>query len=313
MREPLTLCQTWFDSRQGHFLSMHNAIFIAFDEVHWHHAMHCLNSIRDNYLYHPDIIVCYKGFRSERIEWLKNQSWLTLLLNPELPKYFIASDYHKDVLSEMVYYKYLLWTDLFDEYDNILHLDVDTIILSSLNDLFEKNDFFIVKNNLYFKEIQVLNSNKENRDMLSKRLSAMGLHFPQQEDMVNAGVFLIPKRYRTPEYFYSLLSITQKLSPYLKYADQSALSLWCLLNRIKPSEDYSYNYQTPLFNKFFMPRYKNTGSIFSLKKNILNSIHIIHYSGPIKPNLLRFRKWRLMGRYSKLFEDCYRQFEGVVL
>jgi lipopolysaccharide biosynthesis glycosyltransferase len=292
---------------------MHNAIFVAFDEQHWHYAMHCFSSIRENYPLHPEILVYYKGFRKERIDWLKRQAWLKLFLNPELPKDLIASKYHKDVLSDMVYYKYLLWTDQFDKYDNILHLDVDTLILSSLDELFEKHEFFIVKNNLYFKEIQVLDSNNGNRAAIDMRLYDVGLPFPQQGDMVNAGVFLIPKCYRTPEYYSSLLYLTRVFSSYLKYADQSAISLWCMVHTIKPNEDYFYNYQMPLFNKFFIPRYKNTGSIFSFKKNILNKIHILHYSGPLKPDHEKFMEWWLMGRYSKLFKKCYQRYEGVVL
>jgi lipopolysaccharide biosynthesis glycosyltransferase len=291
---------------------MRNAIFVAFDDMHWHYAMNCFNSIRDNYPFHPDILVYYNGFRKERIAWLKGQAWLKLFLNPELPKDLIAYKYHKDVVSDMVYYKYLLWTEQFDNYDNILHLDVDTIILSSLNELFEKTDFFVVKNNLYFKELQVLDTNKDNRAILKLRLSNVGLNFPQQGDMINAGVFLIPKKYRTPEYYNTLLNITRVFLPYLKYADQSALSLWCMLHNIKPSEDYSYNFQMPLFNKFLVPRYKSTGSIFSFKKDILNSIRIIHYSGSIKPDREKFMKWGLMGRYSKLFRDCYRRYMGVL-
>jgi lipopolysaccharide biosynthesis glycosyltransferase len=284
-----------------------NAIFLAFNHNYANKAFHCLNSIKENYPDHPKIIICYEGPESKILEKLRKYSNIELIINLELPKDIIIPGYHKDVQSKMVYYKYLLWTDMFQEYDNILHLDADTIVRAPLDTLFKGEEFFIVKNNLYFKEIQILDKSKDINGDLELLLDRWGMEYPKQQDMVNAGVFMIPKSYRIPDQYWILLKITEAFGKYLKYADQSALSLWCIKNKIKASEQYQYNFQTPLFTKFLMPRYNGYLDIgwFLSKKSILNKVDIIHFSGPIKPDSKKFLKWNIMGRYAKIFRDCY--------
>jgi lipopolysaccharide biosynthesis glycosyltransferase len=266
-----------------------------------------------NYPNHPKLLVHYSGWRKERITWLSYREDIRLYLKQDLPKEFSYNWYHEEVSSKMVYFKYLLWTNEYDEYDNILHLDADTIILSPLDKLFESKEFFIVKNNIPFKEVQVLSSYY--RGYIDPIIQAHGLRYPEHEDMVNAGVFLIPKAYRTKHYLDSLLKITNDFGPFLVYADQSALSLWCIENDITPSSDYQYNFQMPVFNKLFRSRYKgnlSVGGYFSYKKDILDKIKIIHFSGILKPDRAKFNKWGLMGRYAKLFSNCYRTYSGAV-
>ena len=216
----------------------------------------------------------------------------------------------------MVYYKYLLWTNRYDEYDNILHLDVDTLVLAPLDELFNRNEFFIVYNNISFREVRILPKDKKSMALAGFYLGYHGIRLPEHEDMINAGVFMIPKRFRQKKYLDSLVDITNDFKDLLVYADQSALSLWCIKNEIIPSDEYQYNFQTPLFDKFFRSRYRgdlSLGNYFSLKKDILNKIKILHYSGPIKPNYAQFHSWRLMGRYKKIFYDCFQKYGGTSL
>jgi lipopolysaccharide biosynthesis glycosyltransferase len=213
----------------------------------------------------------------------------------------------------MVFYKYLIWEYMFLEYDNILHLDADTLVRAPLDTLLEKKEFFIVRNNLYFKEVQVLDTSNNLEGVLEETLGRFGLDRPGPVDMVNAGVFVVPKSYRTADQYRLLLKLTHSFAPYLKYADQSALSLWCMKNKIQISDAYQYNFQMPVFNKFFMSRYKgnlDVGTFFNKKKEILSQIDIIHFSGAIKPDTRKFLKWTLMGRYAKLFSDCYHHYRS---
>lgn len=293
---------------------MNNAIFVAFDHNHWHHFIHLYNSLQENYPEHPILLVHFAGWNPDMIEWLKSRSDVRFYPTQDIAINLIAPGYHKAVPSKLVYYKYLLWTNAYDEYDNILHLDVDTIVLSPLNELFEKKDFFVVANNIPFKEVRILPEDKEYQNTIDRILKSHNIRQPRHDDMVNAGVFLIPKSYRQKGYLDSLVRITNDFGKLLVYADQSALSLWCLKHCIFPSEEYQYNLQPPIFNKFYTRRYKNmlnTGYIFNKNKNVLDNIKIIHFSGPIKPNLEKFIKWRLMGRYGIIFRDCYRKYEGV--
>lgn len=260
------------------------------------------------------LLVHYTGWEYFKINWLRKRPDIRLYSNAKLPIDLISHWYHDAIPSKMVYYKYLLWTEDYDEFDNILHLDADTLILSPLDELFEKDEFFVVKNNIPFKEVRILPENKTYNDIKNKKLKKYGIRLPKHDDMINAGVFLIPKRYRTKDHLNTLVDITNDFGYLLVYADQSALSLWCLKNNITPSEDYQYNFQTPLFDKLFRPRYKKSldiGNYLKLKKDILNKIKIIHFSGPLKPNYPKFKTWRLMGRYANIFLNCYRKYEGV--
>jgi len=293
---------------------MKNAIFLAFDDKHWHYFIRLFNSIQENYPNHPILLIHYSSLNNNRIKWLRNKKNVKLYITKNLPKDFNYSWYHRDVQSKMVYFKYMLWTNDYDEYDNILHLDVDTLVVSPLDEVFEKKKFFVVKNNIPFKEVRILPGDKQYKSLIDQKLKAHGLAYPKHDDMVNAGIFMIPKAYRTKEYLNSLLEITKDFGSLLVYADQSALSLWCLKNGISPSEEYQYNFQFPLFNKSLKPRYEghiDVGGYFSLKNDILNKIKIIHYSGPIKPNYPEFMSWWLMGKYSKLFKEYYQRYSGV--
>lgn len=293
---------------------MNNAIFIAFDDKHWHYFIHLYNSLQKNYPDHPVLLVHYTGWDHLKTTWLSNRSDIRLYYKPSLSINLESHWYHDAVPSKVVYYKYLLWTENYDEYDNILHLDVDTIVLSPLDELFEKKDFFIVKNNIPFKEVRILPDSKSYNDIRDSKLKKHGIRSPEHDDMINAGIFVIPKSYRTRNHLNTLVDITNDFSYLLVYADQSALSLWCLKNDITPNEDYRYNFQIPLFDKLFRPRYKkplDIGSYISLKNDILDKIKIIHFSGPIKPNYEKFKTWKLMGRYASIFLNCYNTYEGV--
>lgn len=287
---------------------MRNAIFIAFDESHAHHAFRCLNSIEENYPDHPDILIFYNGHQPNTLNKLKSKPYIRLFHNTKPLSDIVMPPYHKDVQSPMVYYKYLIWEYMFLEYDNILHLDADTLVRAPLSNLIEKEDFFIVGNNLNFKEVQILNNYG---GALKATLDRFGLSLPEQKNMVNAGVFVIPKSYRTADQYQLLLSLLRSFAPYVKYADQSILSLWCMKNKIRISDEYRYNFQMPVFNKLFMSRYKgdlDVGMFFNKRNKILNQIDIIHFSGPIKPDTRKFLRWNLMGRYAKLFSDCYHHY-----
>lgn len=286
---------------------MNNAIFMAFDDHHWSYACTCIESLKRNYSNHPIILIFYNGNDSEKIDHLKSIRNSSLYLNYNLPDYIKTPTFHKDVNSKMVYYKYLLWTDLFLDYGNILHLDVDTIILSPLEEIFNSDNFFIVRDNAPFKEVTVLPKLTKS---IKKKLYDFDIDIPTHNDMVNAGVFMIPRIYRSKRFLYSLIEITNIFGSDLKYADQSALSLWCLRHMITPTQNYEYNYQMPLFSKFYIPRYKknlNPGMFFSLKKDLIYNINIIHFSGATKPPFHEFLKWRLMGRYARIFYDCYNR------
>ena len=42
----------------------------------------------------------------------------------------------------MIFVRFVLWTELFDDYDNVMYLDCNTITFKPFPELFEKNEFF---------------------------------------------------------------------------------------------------------------------------------------------------------------------------
>lgn len=272
-----------------------NAVFLITNYSYLSYTIACLNSI-ERFLRGCDIYIYCEDKESYRCLRLLHRY---ILLSNMKVKGLVNYKVHKDVPFFIVYYKYLLFTDIFDDYENVLYLDSDVIVNKDITSfVFNTKDFFVVKNNFYSKEVRILNP-------FSKvLLDSIGLsikNYNNIKDMINAGVMLVPKKYRNSYYYESLIDITNKLADFLEYGDQSALSLWCLRHNIKVSEDYGYNYQMPVYNKWFMPRYKNIKFYFFYNKNVVNDISIIHYSGKVKPPDRRFLKWHLMGRYNKLF------------
>lgn len=288
---------------------MKNAIFIAFDDNYINNIFVCLNSLKKNFPNHPPLLINYIGKNKKILNYLNSIEDVSLIdesleqiINLKLPL-------HPHISNPIVYAKYLLWTNLFEEYDSIMHLDADTIILNPFEELFSRNEFFIVSNNLRFFESRIFKRKFDSEYYLNRLLTLDGLQFPDSfKDMANAGMFVIPKKYRTTDQFRKLYEISLLYSPYVAYGDQSLISLWCLKNRIKFSEEFEYNFQMPIYTKLLLSRYPKRFKIplyFFNSKTFLNQVKILHYSGRYKPGSKKFSKWRLMGSCSKIIEDLY--------
>lgn len=289
-------------------------VFLITDKKYLPYTNHCINTIEafkyleDFKKYFDIYIYCndkesYNYFSPLRSYYLLYKEEIKNLKNFHT---------HKDVPSPVVYYKYLAFTELFNNYDYVIYLDSDTSIINPYTTFYhdlprlcrENNGFFIIKNNFHSKEVKIINDIKKAKP----KLSNLKIKFNNITDMVNAGVIVISRKYRSSYYYNSLIEITNELGDALEYADQSAISLWCKRHNIKPSEEYKYNFQMPLYTKFFLPRYKKIPFYFSYDPNIIEKLdlRIIHYSGKYKPDNPDFLKWNLMGKFAKLF---YKSFE----
>lgn len=248
---------------------MKNAIFLCFDKSYFVYAKACINSILTNYPNYPEIIVCYK---SETID----EEVINFLRPIERLKFKIFDQSYQDIFTgNIVYQKFSLFVDsYFDDYDKILYLDCDTIISQSLDDIFKKEEFFIVSNFENAPHISVFGNVKNVR--IDEKLKDMYLTYPEKEwSMCNAGMFMIPKKYRTEVYFNQLIKIERLFCDYIKYYDQSILTLWCQYFNIPISKEVKYNYQT---------------SFDTLNNISVNDIKIFHFSG-IKPDDPEYLNW----------------------
>ncbi|MEO5976059.1 MAG: glycosyltransferase [Chryseolinea sp.] len=251
---------------------MNNGIVLMFDDGYFKYARLCINSIKDNYPKHPEILVFYDGNDPKKIAFLKRKNNLRIMhYEPNYEKSIglkmkglnlgIADNYK-------VFFKYLLWTDVFSAYDNLLHLDADTMVLKPLDQLFKTNEFFAVDNGYDF----LFNQHMAKSPKLMRMLREDKIEYVDQKiQMMNAGVFMIPKRYRNGKQLTRLLELTKRYNRHMRFGDQSGISLWCHVNDISFNQLFQYNfagyYYTNLIENF---DYSN--------------IHVFHFSAGWKPD-----------------------------
>ncbi len=231
---------------------MKNAIVTVFDDEYFKYARALLNSIKLNYPHHPAILACYDGNKPEVLNFLQSTGGVVVIPCQGVCMSSIGLQMRNLNLglvgNPKVYFKYLLWTDTFDEYDNVLYLDSDTLVLQPLDYLFEQDDFFCVADNTADYTCRLFYPDRSADSQLLAWLELDGICFPGgKNDMLNAGMFLIPKKYRNPYYLGSLLGLTHRYNEFLMFADQSAISLWCKRHGIPIRPLYQYNFQACFF------------------------------------------------------------------
>jgi lipopolysaccharide biosynthesis glycosyltransferase len=249
---------------------LENAIVLTFDDGYFDFAKVCLNSIKDNYLSHPIILAFYDGSDKNIINYLKSIGNLKVMLYERDYSYWIGLNMKRLNLGEInnkkVFFKYLAWSNQFDDYDKILYLDADTMILRPLDFMFEQDDFFSITDNSKL-PYGIFYPDKFRNATLLKKLEQDRLSYPlAKDDMINAGVFVIPKKYRNKKNLNKLIQITYRYNEFMMFADQSAISLWCHYNKIKIHTLYQYNFQACFY-------FNNVSDIMECR-----DIHIVHFT-----------------------------------
>lgn len=247
-----------------------NAIFISFDDNYLSYAKSCINSIFSNYPSHPVILINYAGrhkmvtddeVRSGRVRFLNLSNDFKFCLGP--------------INNAIVYDRLLLWTDIFDEFDQILHLDVDTLVLRPLDEFFESRRFHIISDNHPLARTLKIHDQRIHHNMdpyasthCTQLLEKDGLKsMNEPHKMGNAGVFLVTREHREQRQFILLIELATRYDQYLAYADQSVIALWCAKNNIQPTQDFTFNYQI----RFLLQGEPG-----------IDNIHILHFSGEAK-------------------------------
>jgi len=271
---------------------MNNAIFMVTNEKYFVYTKACINSIKDNYPNHPEIILVCKYTN-------KDEYFLNYFRNLEN---VILKTYHYEDLNlclnpigdDIIYQKLFLWNNTFntDYYDNILHLDCDTLVLKPLDYLFKQDQFYIAQNFENLPHISTFGSKGD--DILRVKLNTNNLPKDTNCIMANAGVFVIPKKYRNINHYNTLLKLGYEFNDYIAYADQSIISLWCHYNNIPIVQDYTFNFQTTfstLMNKFK-----------------LEDLSIIHFSG-YKPDSDDYNNWNWVSeKFKKWSLDLFKRY-----
>lgn len=279
---------------------MINAIVLIFDDLYFLYAKACINSIKSNYSNHPIIAVYYEGNDDEIVKYLSSIENLEFNFWDRDCFETIGLDQNRVDLGIVdnlkVYYKYFIWTKKFDNYDNVLYLDADTLVLGSLDELFDQEDFFVVTDYNESDTYKLFRPEFSDDVTLRSVLDQDGLFYPGgAHDMINAGVLLIPRKFRTEPNLLQLIGITYRYSKYMMFADQSAISIWCHKNRIQIRQNYYYNFQISFYTKIF--------SNFFHEK-----IRIVHFSW-CKPETYNFQFLRKSFEHFFLVDGCISRFQ----
>lgn len=218
---------------------MNHRIFLTFDENYFDYAKVCIRSIKQNYSNHPPILIYYHG-NNQLIQNIIDEFDDVELLNLSFPKEKF-NDLNVGVVgSPMIYNRFLLWEKYFQQFDTIVYLDIDVIVLKPFPELFESDKLFAVSD---FSEENVFKTNSD-KDMLTKLALEDGFDIDIIDKyMINSGVMSIPKKYRSQENHDQIWMLTKKYNEFTRHSDQSILTIWMFLNMIEISTNFYYNFQ----------------------------------------------------------------------
>ncbi len=182
-------------------------------------------------------------------------------------------------------YSRLLIADLLNDIDKIIYLDCDTLVLSSLKDLFETDI-----------EGYYLAAAEDTGQIFNSKF--FGSFYENFTTYINSGVLLINlKLWRQNNILPTLFdSIEQNKETFL-FGDQDAINF--VFNGKIKIIDFSYNFQVCAFNiKKLLPKTIKT----CLKETLINP-KIIHYSTNEKPwnSHTRLKKYYLKYEYINPF------------
>lgn len=221
-----------------------------------------LDSLRRVQPDHPDVVVCQKGFTPEMTAFLVARYRRVRVIDAagRVPVKGPAIMDRDATDVEGFYARFLVWSSLFDEYDNVLYTDVDMLALSPLTEMFEQKEFLCCPESLLGSQSQFYNPDDPE---LIRLLEEDGLGKFDQTP-ANTGVMLVPKRYRTPEQLAELGRLSQRYKKHLIWGDQSLTNLWMARNGIKPVEHFRFNYQVRLLAQRRAPEDYRGGRLLHL-------------------------------------------------
>lgn len=273
-----------------------NAIYLCFDDHFFPYARACLNSLQQNFPDHPVVLIDYAGDNESVRAFMRQHN--TEILSPVESPEFVR--YLRPITgSSAVFNRFRLWRSEFADYDTILHLDADTLVLGPLDELFCKDAPYFVSNHEPHDDVQLFSPRYRGDRLLHSLLAADGLSYPDGPDaMINAGVFSVPREFREPREMALLAQIARRYGRYFAYADQSLLSLWILRLGLRPSFDFRYNFQTPFFT--------DPSAVLPM-----DQLRILHFSSYRKPGTTAFGLWNRAGQAREQLVELYKSYCGA--
>ena len=241
-------------------LKSKNAISLSINDGYVWHAQCLLKSLQRNWPDHPIVLVQHTGLSKQSESVLGSFPGVLFCHSArsiEGPPINLAPAADRWA----TYLRLNLWNDDFADYDGILYLDADTIVLKPLDEILAINEFVIFKDqNADTLGMFIDRGNQALQDLLSLDGFILGA------DMANAGVFVIPKRYRSGRAFEEITALLDRYNTYIRFADQTIINLWMLKHNIKPVDDRRYNFLVRQPHKV-------------LQSLGLENVRILHFAG----------------------------------
>lgn len=225
-----------------------NAIAVTVGANYFEILCTFLDTLVQNYPDHPDVVICYRNFSPDQIRLLTRRYAQLRLADIDRFEFPVGPgmQHRKRVYDLKVFYsRLLMWTDMFADYDVVLYLDVDVLVLRPLDHMLG-HDFYAAAES-YEGPDSVLYD-----DLQGDWLPLMrqhGIADRATQKAANAGVIAVGRRYRTPEQLDLLRTILDRFSPYLSWGDQSMLNVWMWFNGLEAEPDYSNNFQVRLLTE----------------------------------------------------------------
>ncbi|MCZ6673232.1 MAG: hypothetical protein O7C75_09870 [Verrucomicrobia bacterium] len=244
-----------------------NAILTSVSSEYYKYFFIFNRSLQRYFPNYPELIVLWQKLTPEQLAHLNNiprvQSWDVDAIEFEAGPPMVGRESDDP---KIYYMRFLIFSNLFNDYDNILYLDTDITILRPLDELLDKKEFTIIDDPYKGKHpIIRTNINEEKLDRLTREDKLPSL----PKFGANAGVFLAPRSIRSEENFQELMKIKERYRDYLNLGDQSVMNLWILKYSLCKRADFRYNFQPLLLD------YRRAGDAF-------RHIHIFHFNGMVR-------------------------------
>lgn len=241
-----------------------NCIFISANRSFLKLLKICLFSISQNYPNHPDILLCHTDFTENDLQEIDKITDRIIPISNTLEAHEIwpiMSHLPTDLDSRVFYARFLIrkWW-IFDNYQNVLHLDADVLVVKNLDILMHYDEFFVVQES-YAGDDKIFKDHNDPRLLQQLKKDAITIW----NVAINGWIFLVPPIYRTQKHHQELMYLLSSYKSYIQRADQSIINTRIYKNNIPIQKDFNYNFQHRLL---LQPLYDNW----------LVNAHIIHFN-----------------------------------
>lgn len=183
---------------------------------------------------------------------------------------------------ESFWSRFLIWFDpIFQKYDFVLYLDVDLIILKSLNGIFSED--FYIENDMQVNAKWLFVDSYDS--IIASLLNEDNIVLSQK--MANAGVFCVARKFISVKVRDEFVYLLSRYGKYLKFADQSLINIWLCKNNIRIQKNNVFNLQyRNIFNKNFISNLKiahivHFNGLKNLDRLVLMRLYFLLFLGPV--------------------------------